>query len=321
MTLYIITPVSPSGQLTKSPKKITGTADKLYEYYDLWEVIGLKYAIIGGDRRSSLLAEALAADGYTVHCFALEKAEMSGCINCACLLSCLYGAECVILPIPAEKSGMINTPLSDRTLRTEELTACLNSGQRLVGGSFGKEFVFAAKASGAKITDLLKDEAFAAYNASLTAEAAVGMLICESDTALAGSRILVLGYGRIGRELAKRLALLGAEVTVAARGAEARADAERTGVSAVTIEALDDITERFDFIVNTVPARILSNTALCGAAESAILMELASAPGGFDGELARNIGLKTLFASGLPGKFSPRSSAQYIKRYITSHEL
>lgn len=283
------------------------------------EVTDLKYAIIGGDRRTVLLAEALARDGKTVHCYAAEKAEIDGCVQCACLLSCLYGAECVLLPIPAEKGGAINAPLSDKRLSTAEIAASLNAGQLLVGGGLSRELVFAAEASGVRTLDLMRDEEFAAYNAELTAEAAIGVLICESDGALMGGRALVSGYGRIGRALAERLRAMGAETTVSARSVKALSEAERAGFHAVPIQELESAAGAFDYIVNTVPARVFSSAALCGVAEGALLLELASAPGGFDAELARNIGLKAVHAPGLPGRFSPRSCAEYIKRWLERH--
>ncbi len=283
------------------------------------EVTDLKYAIIGGDRRTVLLAEALARDGMTVHCYAAEKAEIAGCVQCSCLLSCLYGAECVLLPVPAEKDGAINAPLSDKRLSTAEIAASLNPGQLLAGGGLSRELVFAAEASGVRTLDLMRDEEFAAYNAALTAEAAIGVLICESDRALMGGRALVSGYGRIGRALAERLRAMGAETTVSARSEKAMSEAERAGFHAVPIQELENVTGASDFIVNTVPARVFSSTALCGAPEGALILELASAPGGFDADFARNIGLKAVCAPGLPGRFSPRSSAQYIKRWLERH--
>ena len=36
----------------------------------------MRYAVVGGDRRSVLLAEQLQREGHRVHSFALEKAEL-----------------------------------------------------------------------------------------------------------------------------------------------------------------------------------------------------------------------------------------------------
>ena len=72
----------------------------------------------------------------------------------------------------------------------------------------------------------------------------------------------------------------------------------------------------FDFIVNTVPARVISDGALCAAAEDALLLELASAPGGFDRTLSANIGLRALAAPGLPGKYAPQRAAELMREAV-----
>lgn len=278
----------------------------------------MKYAIVGGDMRSILLAETLAADGHTVHCFANEKVEIKGCVECSCLPSCLYAADAVFLPIPAEKGGVLNAPFSDVRKSAEELLACLAPGQKLIGGAIDSRLLPLASSGGIQVFDLLKDESFAEFNALLTAEAALGLLIHDCDRAVLGSRSLVLGYGRIGKALSSRLMALGSGVTVAARSETALSAAKNTGVKTIELTELESGIGDFDFIINTVPARILSNTALCSADENAVFLELTSAPGGFDENLAKNVGLKVIPAPGLPGRFSPRSAAQYIKQLVYS---
>ena len=72
----------------------------------------------------------------------------------------------------------------------------------------------------------------------------------------------------------------------------------------------------FDFVVNTVPARVLTDAMLCMAGDGALFMELASPPGGFDRTLAENIGLHVVAAPGLPGKYAARSAAALIKSTV-----
>ena len=63
----------------------------------------MRFAVIGGDRRSAVLAELLHADGHRVRSFALEQAALPPEIRReSCLQGCVYGADCVLLPCPAE---------------------------------------------------------------------------------------------------------------------------------------------------------------------------------------------------------------------------
>ena len=277
----------------------------------------LRFAIVGGDRRLAFLAELLRRDGHRVCTYALERADLPEEIpRAGCLQGCVYGADCVVLPTPAEAGGFLYAPLSAEKLRAEELVGALWKGQRLYGGRLGDALCLTALRQGLVVEDLLRRPDFAAANAALTAEGAIGVLMAESEKSLWRSRVLVLGWGRIARILTLRLLGLGARVGVAARRADARVTAGAVGAESFSFAELESRIGRFDFIVNTVPARVLSDGALCAAAEDALLLELASAPGGFDRTLAENIGLRAIAAPGLPGRCAPLRSAELMHEAI-----
>ena len=277
----------------------------------------MKVALVGGDRRSALLAQLLWRDGHRVRCYALEKALLPAEIpRDSCLPAALYGADAVILPVPAEKGPLLNTPLSAQNLTLEELWDNLWPEQWVFGGGFGEASAARALQGGQILCDLLRRPGFVTGNAALTAEAAVGILIRESEGSLRHSRCLLLGCGRIGKLLARKLAGLGADVTVMARKAADRALIAELGDTPLEPEALEGRIGDFDLIVNTVPARVISDAALCCIAPEALLLELASPPGGFNRDLARNIGLRALIAPGLPGQYSPLAAARLMQREI-----
>lgn len=277
----------------------------------------LKVAIVGGDKRLGWLAELLWRDGHRVCTYALERAELRGEIpRAGCLQGCVYGADCVVLPTPAESGGFLFAPLSDEKLRPEELISALWQGQRLYGGRLGDGLCLAALRQGLVVEDLLRRPDFAAANAALTAEGAIGVLMENSEKSLWRSRVLVCGWGRIAKLLTLRLLGLGARVGVAARGAEARVMAEAVGAESFPFDAAERTIGSADFIVNTVPARALPDGALLAAAEDALLLELASAPGGFDRTLAENIGLRVIAAPGLPGRRMPLRAAELMREAI-----
>ena len=277
----------------------------------------MKVALVGGDRRSALLAQLLWRDGHRVRCYALEKALLPAEIpRDSCLPAALYGADAVILPVPTEKGPLLNTPLSAQNLTLEELWDNLWPEQWVFGGGFGEASAARALQGGQILCDLLRRPGFVTGNAALAAEAAVGILIRESEGSLRHSRCLLLGCGRIGKLLARKLAGLGADVTVMARKAADRALVAELGYTPLEPEALEERIGDFDLIVNTVPARVLSDAALCCVAPEALLLELASPPGGFNRDLARNIGLRALIAPGLPGQYSPLAAARLMRREI-----
>ena len=277
----------------------------------------MKFAVVGGDRRSSLLCGILRRDGHKVQTFALERAELPAEVpKAGCLQGCVYGADCVILPTPAEKGGVLNAPFSSETLRLPELIGELWQGQIVCGGKLSDESCLAAVKGKLYLEDLMRRPDFVAGNAAITAEGAIELLMAGSDRALLDSRVLVTGWGRIGRILALRLQSLGAEVTVAARKPGQRAEARALGCGAMDYAQLEGEISEFDFIVNTVPARVISEAMLCCIAPDTLLLELASPPGGFDRTLAENIGLHTLAAPGLPGEYAPYSAALLMRDAI-----
>ena len=281
------------------------------------EVTALRIAMIGGDRRAVLLAKRLAEDGNRVRSFALEKAEsVPRVYRAGCLQGCVYGAEIVVLPIPAERGGVLNAPYSDARIPISDVMAALWQGQIVCGGALGREVHAMALQNSLTEIDLTERESFALANAFLTAEGAAECLTSLSDRAIWGSSALVVGWGRVGKAAARTLSAMGAAVAVAARKASDRAEAAMCGCAAVETGAISAVIDGFDFIVNTVPARVITNAALERVPEGSVVLELASAPGGFDRAYAEKLGVRAASAPGLPGRYAPRSAAELMAEEI-----
>lgn len=147
--------------------------------------------------------------------------------------------------------------------------------------------------------------------ARLTAEGAIALL--RPETGLSGAHILLLGYGRIARLLARELQKAGALVTAAARSGEQRAWAEAEGIEALPLDALSGALDRFDVIIGTIPAPVLTEPLLTLVRKDALLLELASAPGGIDAAAAHERGLRYIRAPGLPAKYAPERAAVILR--------
>ena len=72
----------------------------------------------------------------------------------------------------------------------------------------------------------------------------------------------------------------------------------------------------YDVIINTIPNMILNEKKLQYVKKGALLIDLASNPGGIDKDETKKQGLKLIHALGLPGKVSPLSSAKFIRDII-----
>ena len=258
------------------------------------------FAVIGGDIRSVYLTRMLRDAGHEVRTFALEKA-LDGCgesVGDVCA-----GADGVILPMPCQMGEKLNAPLSGSEHCVYDILRQVPRGTAVFAGKTEGGVAEACRRMDLKLFDYLKREELALDNAHLTAEGALGLLL-QSPRALRGSRILIAGFGRIGRALAAKLVPLGAEVTVAARSAADRALARNMGCRAVKIAGCAG---NWDAVVNTVPRQLFGREEMASFG-GARLIELASAPYGFD----MSAGFDVTIASGLPGKTSPESGAKAI---------
>jgi dipicolinate synthase subunit A len=281
------------------------------------EVQNMDFSVIGGDMRQSKLAELLASDGHTVKTFGLERDGTIGAKGESCLSDAVLGSQYIILPMPAFFSdGKLNTPLSESTIWATDILDALTPRLVLFAGRVGDDFKTEASSRGIRLFDYYEDEALTIKNADITAEGAVQILMESLPTSLRGAKCLVIGFGRIGKLLSRKLDGLDAKVTVSARKSSDFAWIDCLGLGKADTRTLSDSINRFDIIVNTVPARVLSREVLGNVRRDALILDLASSPGGVDFDAAAYLGLKVTRALSLPGKVAPQSSALAIKETI-----
>ena len=84
----------------------------------------------------------------------------------------------------------------------------------------------------------------------------------ELATTIFGLNVLILGYGRISKVLARLLKAMGANVTVSARKFSDLAWIETNGYQAIHTANVCDVLPDCQLIVNTVPAIILKESIL-----------------------------------------------------------
>lgn len=198
----------------------------------------------------------------------------------------------LLLPVPSfEADGTIKGGGDLKALLSQ-----LPEDVTVLGGNLDRP-----ELAGYRTVDLLRDPQYLAENANITAHCAVRLAMAKLPVILDGCPVLVIGWGRIGKCLAKLLRAMGAQVTVAARKAADRAMLSALGYDAAVIEALDPSAYRVIF--NTAPQ-----------------MLLPTCPGnGLKVDLASRLGiggLDVIWARGLPGKDAPESSGELIARTV-----
>lgn len=175
--------------------------------------------------------------------------------------------------------------------------------------------IFAGNISGRHIFDYTKNEAFAIENAYLTAEGAVALAAESSAQSLVNSRILIVGYGRIGKALHKYLNVFTGSITVCARNENARTLAQANGAFAVDFDHLKNC-GKYDFIFNTVPHPVFNEKELKSVNSNAALLDLASFPGGADLHIAKYYNINLIVARNLPAKYSPKAAGIIVAKTV-----
>ena len=280
----------------------------------------MKFAIIGGDLRIVKLAEMLANEENQIYVYGLENADdlknKSNIIQCDTIKKAIQNVEIVIGPIPFSSNGnTVNAPFCDKEITIREMMHVINAKVLIVGG-ITPEVYDMANDEYIEIIDIMKREELAVLNTIATAEGTIQIAIENTNKILHGSEVLILGFGRIGKVLARKLAGLAAKVTCAARKDEDLAWIQAYGHKATNINSIGKNLNQFDIIINTVPHMILTEERLENVKQECLLIDLASNPGGIDKKAVKDRNLKFVWALSLPGKVAPTTSAEFIKDTI-----
>ena len=276
-----------------------------------------RYLVLGGDLRNIKLAGMLADDGNRVYSFGQDRSDEildDGRIEkCTSLKTAMEKAQVIIGPVPfSSNEDFINAPFAHDKIMIDDLMKT-NKSKIFISGSIKENLKKQLDEKYMEVIDIMKRDDLAILNTIATAEGTIEVAIKNTDKILQGSRVLILGFGRVGKIVANKFSKMSAIVTCAARKVSDLAWIKAYGYNSLNInDMLYDLKE-FDIIINTVPQTILRERELKHIDAEALLIDLASSPGGIDGKMATSMGLNFIWALALPGRIAPSSSAKFIK--------
>lgn len=275
------------------------------------------FAVLGGDLRFAYLAGLLAEEGYKVIASGIDNTELAGCVTgCTHVAQAIAPADYIILPFPMTVDGKtLNAPFSRLPIPLKEVWDAVRPDQRVFGGLIPSEAGELLTARHIRWHDYGIREELAIQNAVPTAEGAVQIAMEELPVTLNGTACLITGFGRVAKALAQLLVAIGAQVTVAARKCSDRALAETYGCDAIHPRS---IAEAGDFKVyfNTVPALLFDASLLAALPRRALIIDLASRPGGVDLAAAGSLGMKAIWALALPGRVAPKTAGGILLKTV-----
>lgn len=271
-----------------------------------------KYLFVSGDARQQFAAEYINKCGNET-AFANTYTQLRALVKCA---------DAIVLPLPVSRDRVhINSVSENGIITLEELLFLLEKGMTVYAGMPPFEFSQRAMSKGVRLYDYYKNEALAVMNSISTAEGVIYELIEAGNINIFGSKIAVFGYGKAASAISRRLIALGAQVTVFARSDKALTEAESDFCKAISLYSSESYTSDFDFVINTIPARVIEEDFLKNLPEHCFVLEIASAPYGIDFDAAQKLGVNVKIAPSLPGRISPKSAGEAIARTILKVEV
>ena len=276
-----------------------------------------RYLVLGGDLRNVKLAGMLADDGNRVYSFGQDRSDEildDGRIEkCTSLKTAMEKAQVIIGPVPfSSNEDFINAPFAHDKIMIDDLMKS-NKSKIFISGSIKDDLKKQLDEKYMEVIDIMKRDDLAILNTIATAEGTIEVAIKNTDKILQGSRVLILGFGRVGKIVANKFSKMSAIVTCAARKVSDLAWIKAYGYNSLNINYMLYDLKEFDIIINTVPQTILREKELKHIDAEALLIDLASSPGGIDGKMAKSMGLNFIWALALPGRIAPSSSAKFIK--------
>ena len=211
-----------------------------------------------------------------------------------------------ILPIPVTRDG---THISNSDIHLKDFLEKIPDNSLVFCGQ--QNLIPKDLIADKKIYDYSENETFLLKNAYLTSCGTVKILLQNSEKSFSELKILISGFGRIGKNLTKLLLGLGIGVYIVGHGEKDSFWINQLGSS--EFDFSDQIS--FDFIVNTVPDIVFHEENLSKIECKSGFIELASKPG-VNPKVCKRLEINHIHALGIPGKYYPESSAKIIKESI-----
>lgn len=281
---------------------------------------GIKIAFVGGDARIIEVIRRMSELDAVTRLFGFDRIDLQLPDMQKLELSpqALAEVDVVVLPVAGmNEDGTIDAKFSSATLMfDEDHFAAITKAAPVFTGIARPRLMSLAKRHGLNLIKLMELDEVAILNSIPTAEGAIAMAMENTEITIHGSTCAVLGLGRSGMTLARVLAALGAQVLLGARKEGDLARAKEMGLTPFSLTEIDDAIDHVDIIFNTIPAPILTSEVLTHVQRSAVIIDIASAPGGTDFRYAERRGIKALLAPSLPGMVAPKTAGRIIAQSL-----
>lgn len=229
----------------------------------------------------------------------------------------IYDADYFLLPVPVTADG-IN--IKGTSVKLIDFMDALNTEQTVFCGMPPSSLLKYCHFRNIVCYDYMTCETLTIENAVLTAKGIISEA-AYSGAVLRESSSLVVGYGHCGKEIAKALKDMGANVDVMVRRREVFEEVRNDGYNAVYMFDMQDNAgkermNKYSYVFNTVPALVLNPAAIRMLSENVMIFDIASKPGGTDFGYCRDQNIFASLSLGIPGRHYPREAGNIIAEVI-----
>lgn len=282
---------------------------------------GIQVALIGGDARQLEVIQKFSELDAAVTLIGFDNLQnlFSGVTKVALTPEALEKSDAVILPVVGtDDNGVVESIFStaDMVIKDEHFAA-LPPHAKVYTGMAKTYLKKLSSEHNIQLVELLERDDVAIYNSIPTAEGALMMAIQNTDITIHGSTCMVLGLGRTGLTMARTLQGMGARVKVGIRKPEHFARAWEMGFSPFYLGQLAQQVTDIDLLFNTIPTMIVTAQIIANMPHRAVIIDLASKPGGTDFRFAEKRGVKAILAPGLPGIVAPKTAGRIIANTVS----
>ncbi|WP_106497576.1 dipicolinic acid synthetase subunit A [Lentibacillus sp. Marseille-P4043] len=232
--------------------------------------------------------------------------------------------DVVILPITGTNhQGEIDTVFSDQQINLSKAWFNQLRPSTLIFTGITNDYLTSlTNELNLQLVALFDRDDVAIYNSIPTAEGTIMMAIEHTDFTIHSSRVIVVGFGRVGNTVANKFSALGAKVSVCARSIKDLARITEMGLTAIPLSRLHEYSDECDLLINTIPAQVVTKDSIQQLPSHALIYDLASKPGGTDFDYAKQRGIKAILARSLPGIVAPKTSgkilADVVKQFLNN---
>ncbi len=283
------------------------------------QLAGVPITMLGCDEREVGLAEALVALGADLRLVGFPRdGLLKRALHFEESAEAVRATQAVIAPMSnTDAEGWItaNIGTKGKPIHLAEAIPLIPSQSPLLIGVAKPLIRGLATQYGLVLVEMAEIDEIAVLNSIPTAEGAIQVAMESTAITIHKSRCLVLGLGRCGTTLAQFLVGLGADVTVSSRSAMDLARAVALNCDALPLAALSSRAD-FQIIFNTIPAMVLPRSYLRLLESTALIVDIASGPGGTDFAAAKELGIQAIHALSLPGRVAPKTAAEILIKTI-----